>query len=203
MPFLLLVNSCSLLFKQLPTPSRVVGYSRRVFADYYAPLVLRQGRDREQFASVSLQHQVWPENGYMGHNIPFGHAHHGYRYVLSFLSLEYSDCLSLAVAYSIISPIINGLACATFFLLYLLYKYLFLWCMQQPPSQDTGGLFFPKAIQHVVSARRSTSGRHNTQPTFAGSSSGSTWNLSACVRCSSSPATKRGTLVLYLRPFLS
>jgi hypothetical protein len=41
----------------------------------------------------------------------------------------------------------------TLFLLYMLYKYLFLWCMQQPPSQDTGGLFFPKAINHVVSNR--------------------------------------------------
>ncbi|THU93637.1 DUF221-domain-containing protein [Dendrothele bispora CBS 962.96] len=35
--------------------------------------------------------------------------------------------LQIALSYSIISPIINGLACATFFLFYLLYKYLFLW----------------------------------------------------------------------------
>jgi hypothetical protein len=61
-----------------------------------------------------------------------------------------SDRIYTAIAYSIISPLINGLACATFFLLYMLNKYLFLWCMQQPSSQDTGGLFFPKAIQHVV-----------------------------------------------------
>lgn len=47
----------------------------------------------------------------------------------------------------IISPIINGLAFGTFFLLFMLYKYLFLWEYQQPT--DTGGLFFPKAIQHV------------------------------------------------------
>lgn len=44
---------------------------------------------------------------------------------------------------------INGLACFTFFLFYLLYKYLFLYQYTQPPSADTGGLFFPKAIQHV------------------------------------------------------
>jgi len=47
----------------------------------------------------------------------------------------------------IISPIINGLACATFFLFYLLYKYLFLWVYQQ--GTDTGGLFYPKALQHL------------------------------------------------------
>jgi len=55
----------------------------------------------------------------------------------------------IALGYSIISPIINGLACATFFLFYLLYKYLFLWVYEQPSTSDTGGLFFPKAIQHI------------------------------------------------------
>ena len=47
----------------------------------------------------------------------------------------------------IISPIINGLACATFFLFYHLYKYLFLWVYQQ--GTDTGGLFYPKALRHL------------------------------------------------------
>ncbi|KZT25738.1 DUF221-domain-containing protein [Neolentinus lepideus HHB14362 ss-1] len=55
----------------------------------------------------------------------------------------------VALAYMIIAPIINGLTCAAFFLFYLLYKYLFLWVFEQPRSQDTGGLFFPKAIQHI------------------------------------------------------
>ncbi|KAG5646753.1 hypothetical protein DXG03_002435 [Asterophora parasitica] len=55
----------------------------------------------------------------------------------------------IALGYSIISPIINGLACATFFLFYQLYKYLFLWQFGQPSTSDTGGLFFPKAIQHI------------------------------------------------------
>ncbi|KAF8627878.1 hypothetical protein AX15_004194 [Amanita polypyramis BW_CC] len=53
----------------------------------------------------------------------------------------------ITIGYSVISPIINGLAFATFFLFYLLYKYLFLWVYQQ--GTDTGGLFFPKAIQHL------------------------------------------------------
>ncbi|KAI0070905.1 DUF221-domain-containing protein [Panus rudis PR-1116 ss-1] len=55
----------------------------------------------------------------------------------------------ITLAYSIISPIINGLACATFFLFYHLWKYLFLWQLDQPRSSETGGLFFPKAIQHI------------------------------------------------------
>lgn len=52
-------------------------------------------------------------------------------------------------SYSVISPIINGLAFALFFLLFMLYKYLFLYVYDQPASGDTGGLFFPKAITHV------------------------------------------------------
>lgn len=62
-----------------------------------------------------------------------------------------ADCLTYpaAITYMIISPIINGLACFSFFLFYELYKYLFLYQFDQPSSQDTGGLFFPKAIQHL------------------------------------------------------
>lgn len=32
---------------------------------------------------------------------------------------------------------------------YQLFKYLFLYVYQQPTVKDTGGLFYPKAIQHV------------------------------------------------------
>jgi len=31
----------------------------------------------------------------------------------------------------------------------MLYKYIFLWVYQQDLKSDTGGLFFPKAIQHI------------------------------------------------------
>ena len=55
----------------------------------------------------------------------------------------------IALGYSIISPVINGLACAAFFLFYQLYKYLFLYVYQQPTTTDTGGLFYPKALQHI------------------------------------------------------
>ncbi|KAM5533374.1 hypothetical protein V8D89_012924 [Ganoderma adspersum] len=58
----------------------------------------------------------------------------------------------ITLAYSIISPIINGLAVGTFFLFYHLWKYLFLWQLDggaQAGGSETGGLFFPKAIQHI------------------------------------------------------
>jgi hypothetical protein len=47
------------------------------------------------------------------------------------------------------SPIMNGLACATFFAFYMLYKYLFLWVYEEDATNDTGGLFYPKALQHI------------------------------------------------------
>ncbi|KAI0296382.1 hypothetical protein BC826DRAFT_1174720 [Russula brevipes] len=55
----------------------------------------------------------------------------------------------ITFGYSIIAPVINGLAFAAFFLFYLLYKYLFTWVNNQPRSSESGGLFFPKAIQHL------------------------------------------------------
>lgn len=55
----------------------------------------------------------------------------------------------ITFAYSVISPIINGLAFAAFSLFYFLYKYLFTWVNDQPPSSETGGLFFPKAMNHL------------------------------------------------------
>ncbi|KZS96318.1 DUF221-domain-containing protein [Sistotremastrum niveocremeum HHB9708] len=55
----------------------------------------------------------------------------------------------ISFGYMMISPVINGLACMTFFLFYMMWKYLFLWQLDQPASGDTGGLFLPKAIQHT------------------------------------------------------
>lgn len=55
----------------------------------------------------------------------------------------------ISFGYMMISPIINGLAFIAFGLFYLVWKYLFLWQLDQPASGDTGGLFFPKAIQHM------------------------------------------------------
>ncbi|KAH9962925.1 DUF221-domain-containing protein [Russula dissimulans] len=55
----------------------------------------------------------------------------------------------ITLGYSIISPVINGLACVAFVFFYFLYKYLFTWVCNQPEAGETGGLFFPKAIQHI------------------------------------------------------
>ncbi|KAJ7064856.1 hypothetical protein C8F01DRAFT_777426 [Mycena amicta] len=55
----------------------------------------------------------------------------------------------IALVYSVIAPVINLLACFTFFMFFQLYKYLFLWQFEQPQSGETGGLFFPKAIGHL------------------------------------------------------
>ncbi|KAF7318964.1 Protein kinase domain-containing protein [Mycena chlorophos] len=55
----------------------------------------------------------------------------------------------ITLVYSVISPIINGLACFSFYAFFLLYKYLFLWQYEQPRSGDSGGLFFPIAISHI------------------------------------------------------
>lgn len=61
-----------------------------------------------------------------------------------------SSRFRVGLAYSIISPVINGLAVLAFFMFFQLYKYLFLWVLEQDQRRDTGGLFFPKAIQHVL-----------------------------------------------------
>ncbi|RPD56035.1 DUF221-domain-containing protein [Lentinus tigrinus ALCF2SS1-6] len=55
----------------------------------------------------------------------------------------------ITLAYSIISPIINGLSVAMFFLFYQLWKYLFMWQLETDPATETGGRYFPKAIQHI------------------------------------------------------
>ena len=57
--------------------------------------------------------------------------------------------VAITLGYSIISPVINGLAFVTFLLFYFLYKYLFTWVNDQPSSSESGGLFFPKAMNHI------------------------------------------------------
>ncbi|KAF9787955.1 DUF221-domain-containing protein [Thelephora terrestris] len=55
----------------------------------------------------------------------------------------------ISLGYMLISPIINGFACFTFFFFYQAWKYAFTWQLEQSPASETGGLFFPKAIQHI------------------------------------------------------
>src|ERR1700761_1686866 len=44
----------------------------------------------------------------------------------------------------------SGIAVVAFFLFYMMWKYIFLYQLDQPQSGNTGGLFFPKAIQHTM-----------------------------------------------------
>ncbi|KAI5480450.1 AMP deaminase [Pseudohyphozyma bogoriensis] len=55
----------------------------------------------------------------------------------------------IALTYSVIAPIVTGVALFSFFLYWFIYKYLFLWVFDCPPSSETGGLFYPKAITHI------------------------------------------------------
>jgi hypothetical protein len=65
------------------------------------------------------------------------------------LLLHAALLMVVTIAYSVLQPIINGLAVGIFFLLFQLWKYLFLYQLDQPPHTDTGGLFFPKAISQI------------------------------------------------------
>lgn len=49
----------------------------------------------------------------------------------------------------IISPVINGFGAVFAIVSYWVYKYQYIWVMFQRPSEDTGGLFFPKAVSQV------------------------------------------------------
>ncbi|KAF8586259.1 DUF221-domain-containing protein [Ramaria rubella] len=56
---------------------------------------------------------------------------------------------TIGLAYSVLSPIINGLATLAFVLFYLSWKFLLTWVFDQPDEQETGGLYFPIAIQYL------------------------------------------------------
>ena len=49
----------------------------------------------------------------------------------------------------VISPVITGFGACFFIISGTVFKYLFIWVYDQPPHEDSGGLFFPKAITHV------------------------------------------------------
>ncbi|BEI94337.1 uncharacterized protein CcaverHIS019_0607960 [Cutaneotrichosporon cavernicola] len=56
---------------------------------------------------------------------------------------------NIMITYMIISPVINGFGACFCILAYFVYKYLYLWVMDLPPSADTGGQFFPKAVTQI------------------------------------------------------
>ncbi|CAG7847024.1 Uncharacterized protein RSN1 AltName: Full=Rescuer of SRO7 at high Nacl protein 1 [Serendipita indica DSM 11827] len=56
---------------------------------------------------------------------------------------------TIAFAYAVISPIINLLACLTFALFWVSWKFLLIWVMDQPAAQETSGLYFPLLIENL------------------------------------------------------
>lgn len=56
---------------------------------------------------------------------------------------------TIALAYSVIAPVINGLAFLAFFLLWVAWKYLFTWVFDQPDAGETGGLYYPLALGNL------------------------------------------------------
>ncbi|KAG8890163.1 hypothetical protein FRB99_003920, partial [Tulasnella sp. 403] len=56
---------------------------------------------------------------------------------------------AIAMAYSVVAPIINGLALLTFFLLWVAWKFLFTWVFDQPEAAETGGLYYPLALGNL------------------------------------------------------
>ncbi|GAA5911541.1 uncharacterized protein JCM6883_005788 [Sporobolomyces salmoneus] len=55
----------------------------------------------------------------------------------------------IGLTYSIIAPLICGFALVAFALYWFVYKYLFLLVIDNPPANETGGKFYPKALTHI------------------------------------------------------
>ncbi|KAK4698531.1 calcium permeable stress-gated cation channel, partial [Phenoliferia sp. Uapishka_3] len=55
----------------------------------------------------------------------------------------------IGLTYSVIAPLVSGFACVSFAFFWFVYKYLFLWVYDTPPATETGGQFFPKALNHI------------------------------------------------------
>ncbi|EJD51988.1 DUF221-domain-containing protein [Auricularia subglabra TFB-10046 SS5] len=56
---------------------------------------------------------------------------------------------TIGLSYSVISPLMNVVAVIASGLLWFAYKYLFLYVMDQPEQNETGGLYYPKAISNL------------------------------------------------------
>ncbi|KAG5729523.1 hypothetical protein E4T56_gene4603 [Termitomyces sp. T112] len=57
--------------------------------------------------------------------------------------------VTIAFAYSVLSPLINLLALISFGMFYLAWKFLLLQVFDQPDHLETGGLYFPMAISNL------------------------------------------------------
>ncbi|KAI0076270.1 DUF221-domain-containing protein [Panus rudis PR-1116 ss-1] len=56
---------------------------------------------------------------------------------------------TIALTYSVLSPIINGLATVAFILFFFAWKFLLTWVFDQPDESETGGQYFPLAINFL------------------------------------------------------
>ncbi|CAL1696410.1 unnamed protein product [Somion occarium] len=56
---------------------------------------------------------------------------------------------TIALTYSVLSPIINGLAMVAFLLFFFAWKFLLTWVFDQPDESETGGQYFPLAINFL------------------------------------------------------
>ncbi|THH27230.1 hypothetical protein EUX98_g6964 [Antrodiella citrinella] len=56
---------------------------------------------------------------------------------------------TIALAYSVLAPIINGLAMVAFMLFFFSWKFLLTWVFDQPEEAETGGKYFPLAINFL------------------------------------------------------
>ncbi|KAH7339317.1 DUF221-domain-containing protein [Rhizoctonia solani] len=77
--------------------------------------------------------------------ITFMMPHADFGVILPRLSL----LCTIALAYSVIAPVISGLAMLAFALYYVAWKFLFLWVYDQPEPQETGGLYFPLIVSNL------------------------------------------------------
>ncbi|KAB5591080.1 hypothetical protein CTheo_5492 [Ceratobasidium theobromae] len=77
--------------------------------------------------------------------VTFMMPHADFGEVLPRLSL----LCTIGLAYSVIAPVINGLAMLAFALYYIAWKFLFLWVYDQPEPQETGGLYFPLVVSNL------------------------------------------------------
>lgn len=60
--------------------------------------------------------------------------------------------VTITIVYSVIQPIITAIALLCMGLLYFAYKYVFGWCTEQPDEYETGGMYYPKALNTVFTA---------------------------------------------------
>ncbi|KAL1744955.1 hypothetical protein HDZ31DRAFT_37437 [Schizophyllum fasciatum] len=56
---------------------------------------------------------------------------------------------TIGFAYSILSPLINVVAFASFTLFFIAYKFLFMQVIDQPEEAESGGMYFPMAISNL------------------------------------------------------